>query len=65
MKWRESWDLASIPDDLLKAEWARRNSLRRKVKRGGKAPSCGCGECRKCRMREKMRLYRARKKQEG
>jgi hypothetical protein len=62
MKWNPTWDLTTIPDELLKREWARRNSLRRRVRRGGRAPSCLCGECETCRRREKMRRYRERRR---
>ncbi len=63
MRWRPSWELDTIPDELLKAEWARRNSLRRKVRRGGTAPGCDCGQCRRCQQREYMRRYRAQRQQ--
>lgn len=29
MKYRDTWDLASIPEDKLKSEWARRNALKK------------------------------------
>jgi len=62
MKYRRTWDLASIPDDLLRSEWGRRNAAKRAINRGGRAPSCTCGECRTCRKREAVRVWRARQK---
>jgi hypothetical protein len=52
MKYRKDWDLSTIPDEAisdeqLKTWWARRNSLRRHLKSGGKpksilpCPACG------------------------
>jgi hypothetical protein len=29
MNYRESWNLATIPEDKLKSEWARRNVLKK------------------------------------
>ena len=29
MRYRDTWDLTSIPEDKLKSEWARRNALKR------------------------------------
>jgi hypothetical protein len=36
MKFIETWDLSTIPDDRLRAEWGRRNSSRRKTFGGGR-----------------------------
>jgi hypothetical protein len=36
MQYRETWDLTSIPDDLLLSEYKRRQSLRRRVFAGGR-----------------------------
>ena len=35
MTYRETWDLSSIPEEVLKSEWARRNSMRRETHTGG------------------------------
>ena len=44
MQFQPDWDLSSIPDELLKKEWARRSSHRRQIRRGGRKP-----KFRKCR----------------
>jgi hypothetical protein len=36
MNYSLNWDLTTIPDGKLRAEWARRNALRRRVFRGGR-----------------------------
>ena len=47
MRFARTWDLTSIPDDLLRAEWGRRNSLRRENFSGGRPPVLQpCGFCR-------------------
>jgi hypothetical protein len=48
--YRPTWDLSTIPDDRLRSEWGRRNSGRRKVKRGGTSGGrhpqpTPCGKC--------------------
>jgi hypothetical protein len=48
--WTDNIDPATIPDEVLKREWARRNSLKRKTYGAGtgrprsNAPRCPCGE---------------------
>jgi hypothetical protein len=39
MKFKMTWDLTSIPDEILRSEWARRNSLRRTICAGGRPPT--------------------------
>lgn len=63
MKWRPDWDLSTIPDALLKSEYKRRLSLSRRSFRGGRKPSCDCGECRTCKAREYQRRRRAAARQ--
>jgi hypothetical protein len=36
MNWNRHWDLASIPDDLFKSEWARRCAQSRTTYSGGR-----------------------------
>jgi len=51
--WTESFDMASIPDDVLKSEWARRNARKRASYTGGQlwkkhnpdTPRCRCAAC--------------------
>jgi hypothetical protein len=46
MDFKRTWDLASIPDEFLRAEWARRNSLRRVTRAGGRPPAeLSCAFC--------------------
>jgi hypothetical protein len=50
MKFKETWDLSTIPEPIFKSEWARRNSTKRKSigREGGRPrsdePRCACGE---------------------
>jgi hypothetical protein len=43
-----------------KSEIARALAALRKHKRGGRAPSCTCGECAKCKNRATVRRFRKR-----
>lgn len=57
-------DPTTIPDDVLKAERARRNSAKRTTFAGGHnggRPRCECGACKACakREREQQRLIEA------
>ena len=50
------YDLTQIPDEVLKSEWARRNSAKRKTigTNGGRKPACGnCRrpDCKSCKRR--------------
>ena len=46
MEFGPTWNLASIPDEFLRAEWARRNSLRRTTRGGGRPPAeLSCSFC--------------------
>ena len=53
MTYDATWDLSTIPPDILKSEWGRRTNLLRVTRGGGRKPTCFCGECRKCRARGK------------
>lgn len=53
MNYRETWDLSTIPDDKLNAEFSRRRASKREY-----AAKCSCGKCKTCLARERMRLYR-------
>jgi hypothetical protein len=39
MNFQAQWNLSTIPDELLRAEWARRNSHRRNTFAGGRPPA--------------------------
>ena len=39
--WKPSWNLASIPDDLLLSEAGRRNAAKRTAPLGGARPGAG------------------------
>lgn len=55
--WTSTIDPTTIPDDVLKSERARRNSLRRVNPSGGRnggRPVCTCGECGACERRAKL-----------
>ena len=54
--------LSTITDEEFYAELGRRRSAARTVMSGGTAPTCVCGVCLKCRKREAMRAFRAKKK---
>lgn len=54
--------VSAISDEALYAELGRRRSAARTVFRGGKAPSCICGKCEKCKKRAAMQKYRAKVK---
>ena len=41
MNWTDEWNLASIPHDVFKSEWARRTQSMRKSKRGGNSKTTG------------------------
>ena len=60
MKYRPTLDMSSIPDAALKAEWARRNSAKRKINAGGRPMLCGgCGllaSCKACRLKSDREL---------
>jgi hypothetical protein len=60
---RSMKDLTKVPDEDLYAEIGRRRAAARTTFGGGRAPSCVCGKCLKCRNREAMRKYRAAKKE--
>lgn len=60
MTYDSEWDLSMIPDEILRSEWGRRNAAKRKSHKGGYIPSCLCGICRKCKMREYQRKRRSR-----
>ncbi len=46
MQFQPEWDLSSIPDELLRKEWGRRNSYRRQTRKGGKKTKFRkCGFC--------------------
>jgi hypothetical protein len=50
-------DPTTIPDPVLASEKARRDSLRRVVRSGGRnggRPVCKCGSCGACRKRAKI-----------
>jgi len=54
-----SFDPATIPDEVLRSERARRNAARRVNpsggKNGGRPVTCTCGDCSKCKGRAKRR----------
>ena len=60
MEYRESWDLSTIPLDRLQSEIAKRYVARRRHNHGGRAATCDCGACRKCRMRAYQQARRER-----
>jgi len=60
LTWRPEWDLSTIPPQVWRREAARRASLARRRRSGGRKPSCTCGHCRKCLAREAQRRRRAR-----
>jgi hypothetical protein len=47
---------------FMNSETARALAARRKIRRGGKKPTCTCGECRKCLNREAVARHRAERK---
>ena len=53
------WDLTTIPESILRSELGRRSASKRKSQKGGYLPSCTCGKCRTCKMREYQRKYRS------
>jgi hypothetical protein len=44
-KWSPTFDVKTIPDDILASEVGRRNNLKRKTRAGGRPvePRCSCG----------------------
>ena len=62
--YRPDWDLSTIPDGPLYSEVGRRRVAKRKVLRGGPAPTCLCGQCAKCRARAYQRRWRKAQKQQ-
>lgn len=54
--WTPTIDPKSIPDDVLKAERARRNAAKRTTFGGGRPRSCDCGNCPLCIARAKRRV---------
>lgn len=59
MKYRPTWDLSTIPDDIFQSERQRRVSAARRTRAGGRKPTCDCGECRTCQSRDYQRRRRA------
>ena len=55
--WSDSIDPKTIPDEVLRAERGRRNSLRRVNpsggRNGGRPLSCECGACETCERRRR------------
>jgi 7-cyano-7-deazaguanine synthase in queuosine biosynthesis len=51
----------ALTDDQLRSARGRINAALRETRSGGRAPSCECGTCPKCKRREAMRRYRARR----
>ena len=55
--WIDTIDPATIPDEVLRSERARRNAARRinpsGGKNGGRPVTCICGTCSKCKGRAK------------
>jgi len=49
MKYRDEWDLSTIPDDRLKSEWASRSARKRKSYTGGLLWAKHNPDCRNCR----------------
>ena len=57
--WTESFDMSSIPEAVLKSEWARRSVAKRHSYTGGvfwkkhnaETPRCRCRECMEARQR--------------
>jgi len=51
--WSESFDMSTVPDDVLRSEWARRNARKRASYTGGivwknhnpRVPGCRCVQC--------------------
>lgn len=60
MEYRESWDMSSVPMEVLQSEIAKRYVARRKHHRGGAQRTCTCGKCRKCRNRKYQQARRER-----
>lgn len=58
-KYTNCWDMSSIPDDVLKSEWARRNSAKRKKRAGGRKVTSTSEAARK------QREYRRQRRAEG
>jgi hypothetical protein len=58
-RYRDSWDLTTIPDEKLKSEWARRNGA--KTRGLTPCPHEFDPKCPKCQQRE----YRRRRRAEG
>jgi hypothetical protein len=46
-KWSDTFDMSSVPDNVLKSEWARRNNARRIKPKGGRPKSADRCPCRK------------------
>jgi hypothetical protein len=61
--WLPTIDPATIPDDVLRSERAKRNSAMRQTRsggrNGGRPPSCDCGACALCLARAKRQAKRA------
>ena len=56
MNYRPTWNLASIPDQVLASENGRRSAAKRKVRSGGRPMNCGgCGReiCKACELKRK------------
>ena len=65
MKFRPEWDLATITDDALKSEWARRNQAKRVTRSGGpKQKDDPSTEKHRKQVREAQARLRDRKKTE-
>lgn len=59
--WSNSIDPATIPEDILRSEWARRNSGKRKTFGAGPgrpriAPRCACGTMTLSRAKKRKHL---------
>lgn len=55
--WTSNIDPATIPDDVILSERARRNNARivnRAGGRNGGRPQCACGACKACKARAKQ-----------
>jgi hypothetical protein len=58
-QYRKGWDLATIPEEVLKREWARRNGLK-----GGRKIEPASDKATE-EARRKQREYRRRRRAEG
>jgi hypothetical protein len=47
-----------LTEGQVRSAWGKLTASLRGTRSGGRAPSCDCGTCRKCYLREKKRLSR-------